>query len=310
VLDTSDERFGLKRELQIEGRPVPPGQSSPHGDRWNASPDYFKTMRIPLIKGRYFTEHDRAGSTPVAIIDETLAAKYWPDEDPVGKRITFEGGAANPIWREIVGVVGYVKQRGLENAEPRVQYYIPHRQRTFGGMYLVVRTAGDPASLAPAVRGAIGSIDKDQPVYRVTTMEQMMANSLAQRRFAMLLLGIFAALAMVLAAVGLYGVMSYSVTQRTHEIGIRMALGAKPGDVLKMVVGQGAVLTSIGVGIGLVASFILTRWMAALLFGVSATDPVIFASIAVALSGVALLASYIPARRATKVDPMIALRYE
>ena len=297
--------------FQIEGRTVQPGEMAPWGNRWWAGATYFQTMNIPLIQGRYFDDRDAASGPPVAIIDESMKRKFWPDEDPVGKRITFQSDAqGNSIWREIVGVVGHVRHKGLEGESP-VQYYVPHRQFNNAGMFLVARTtATDPSAMAPTVRGAIQSVDAELPVYRVTTMDQMVADSMTQRRFAMTLLGVFALVALILASVGLYGVMAYSVTQRTHEIGIRLALGARRGDVLRMVVSQGMVLAVIGLGIGLLAAFGLTRLMAALLFGVGATDPLIFASLPLLLGGVAAAASFIPARRATKVDPMIALRYE
>jgi predicted permease len=296
--------------FRIEGREVPQGQSSPHGDRWTASADYFKTMSIPLVRGRYFTERDGPDAPGVAIIDETMARKYWPGEDPLGRRITFEGDENNPRWREIVGVVGHVRHKGLEG-ESRVQYYVPYTQRPPGSMFLVVQAGtAEAAALTPTVRGAISGIDRDLPVYRVTTMERLVSESLAQRRFSMFLLGVFAALALVLAVVGLYGVMSYTVTQRTHEIGIRMALGAQTGDVLRMVLRQGMIFTMVGLAVGLLAAYALTRVMSGLLFGVSATDPLTFAGVALLLAFVALLACYLPARRATRVDPMVALRYE
>ncbi len=297
--------------FQIEGRQIPPGQSSPHGDRWQAAGDYFETMKIPLVRGRYFNTQDTANSLGVAIIDETMARKYWPNEDPLGKRITFErDDQGNPRWREIIGLVGHVKHRNLEG-ESRVQYYLPYAQRpTQSSMFLVLRTGGDPNSIASAVRTTVRDLDKDLPVFRVATMEQLVADSMAQRRFTLWLLGIFAVTALLLAAVGLYGVLAYSVSQRSHEIGIRMALGAQARDVQKMVVGQGMKLVLLGTGIGLVGAFVLMRLMASLLFGVSAVDPVTYIVIAALLASVALLACWIPARRATKVDPMIALRYE
>jgi putative ABC transport system permease protein len=295
--------------FQIEGRVAPPGQSSPHGDRWAATTDYFSTMKIPIVRGRFFDDRDTMESQPVAIIDETMQRKYWPNEDPVGKRITFQSRDGNPIWREIVGIVGHVKHNGLEG-ESRVQYYIPHSQTQNPFMGLVVRTTVDPASLSGAVRGAISSLDKDLPVFRVKTMEQFVIDSTAQRRFAMTLVGIFAALALALAAVGLYGVLSYSITQRSHEIGIRMALGAQVRDVLRLVVGQGMLLALAGVVLGGVAAFLLTRLMANLLFNVTPGDPLTYATIAFLLTLVALLACLVPARRATKVDPIESLRYE
>jgi predicted permease len=296
--------------FQIEGRPpLAPGEASPHSDRRSITQDYFQTMAIPLMKGRYFTDQDSPDSQPVAIIDETMARIYWPDEDPVGKRVSWSSNNGNPIWAEIVGVVGAVKHLGLDGVV-RGQLYMPHNQRSQGAMYLVIRTSGNPTSVAGAVKSAIQIVDRDQPVYNIKTMEEYLAGSVAKRRFTMLLFGIFGALALILAAVGLYGVMSYSVTQRTHEIGIRMALGAKQSDVLRLVVGQGMLLALAGVGIGLGAAFALTRLMSSLLFGVGATDPLTFITISLILTGVALAASFVPARRATKVDPMIALRYE
>ncbi len=297
--------------FQIEGRQIPQGQSSPHGDRWQTAGDYFETLKIPLVRGRYFNAQDTANSLGVAIIDETMARKYWPNEDPLGKRITFERDEqGNPRWREIVGLVGHVKHRNLEG-ESRVQYYLPYVQRpTQTSMFLVLRTGGDPNSIAGAVRNTVRNLDKELPVFRVTTMEQLVADSMATRRFTLWLLGIFAVTALLLAAVGLYGVLAYSVSQRSHEIGIRMALGAQRDDVLKMIVGQGMKLVLLGTCIGLVGAFALMRLMASLLFGVSAADAITYIVIASLLAGVALLACWIPARRATKVDPMIALRYE
>jgi predicted permease len=294
----------------IEGRQVAANESSPHGDRWRASPDYFKAMNIPLVRGRYFTESDTADAPGVAIIDETMAKKYWPNEDPVGKRISFEGGQQNRRWREIVGIVGHVRSVALEG-DSRVQYYVPYAQSTQSVVFLAVRAEeGDPTALAGAVRNVIRGIDADLPVYKVTTMERLVADSLAQRRFSVFLFGIFATLALVLAVVGLYGVMSYTVLQRTHEIGLRMALGAQARDILRMVIKQGLSLVAIGLVIGLLGAFALTRLMASLLYGVSAADPLTYAGIALLLAGVAFIASYIPAHHATRVDPMIALRYE
>jgi putative ABC transport system permease protein len=302
--------FNQSGSFRIEGRQTPPGESSPHGDRWMPSDDYFQTMGVPLVRGRYFDARDTAEAPGVAIVSEALARKYWPGEDPVGQRITFEGGQQAPRWREIVGVVGHVRNEGLEG-ESRGQYYIPYAQRPNGAdLFLVVRTDAEPSTLAPAVRGAVAGVDRDLPVYRVTTMEKLVAESLAQRRFSMFLFGVFAALALALAVVGLYGVMSYAVAQRTHEIGLRMALGAQSRDVLRMVVGQGMWLVAVGLAVGLAGALALTQLMTSLLYGVSAADPLTYAGIAVLLAAVAFFASYLPARRATKVDPMEALRYE
>lgn len=300
---------GTSFTFEIEGRPAPPGVMNPHTGGRVATPDYLQTMKIPLLRGRHFTERDRADARQVAIIDETLARQYFPGEDPIGKRVTFEGTDENPIWREIVGVVGAIRHKGLD-AELKGQLYYPHAQSTAGFMSIVVRTANDPASLTSAVRGAVRAVDKDQPVYGVRTMGEVLNNSVAQKRFSMFLLTIFAGVALVLAAVGIYGVMAYTVSARTNEMGIRIALGARSIDILRLVVGQGMILALAGVAFGLVAAFGVTRVMSSLLYGVSATDPLTFAAIALLLTGVALLACYIPARRATKVDPMVALRYE
>ncbi|HKQ53230.1 MAG TPA: ABC transporter permease [Pyrinomonadaceae bacterium] len=297
------DRFGI----EIESRPPVPLGEAPEADRYRISPDYFRTMNIPLQAGRAFSERDRADAPPVVIINETMARRYWPDGSAVGKRL--KGVAAGYPWLEVVGVVGDVKQYGLDTANT-LQMYLPQAQSPTQHMTLVVRTGGNPNSYFTTVREKVWEVDKEQPVYNIRTMEQLLSTSVAQRRFNMLLLAIFAGVALVLAAVGLYGVMSYAVTQRTHEIGIRMALGARAGDVLKMVIGQGMLLALIGVGVGLAVALAVTRVMATLLYGVSTTDPAVFVGIPLLLSAVAFAACYIPARRATKVDPMVALRYE
>ncbi len=296
--------------FSIEGRTVAPGEMSPWGNRWYAGAGYFQTMNISLLRGRFFEDRDTTDAPQVAIIDETMQRKFWPNEDPLGKRISFQRDAqGNPIWREIVGIVGHVKQRGLEGESP-VQYYIPHRQRPLSTVFLVARTAGEPSSFAPAVRAAIQSVDRELPVFRVTTMERLVADSMAQRRFSVTLLSVFAVVALLLASVGLYGVMAYNVAQRTQEIGIRMALGAQVRDVLAMVFRHGLQLAVWGVGIGLAGALALTRVMQSLLFNVSAADPLTYGVVAVVLGAVSLCACMVPARRAAKVDPMIALRYE
>jgi putative ABC transport system permease protein len=293
----------------IEGRPATGPNEEPVANYRVINPDYFHAMRIPLRRGRVFTERDKADTPPVVVVNETFARLFFAGEDPVGQRITVNDIHDAPP-REIIGVVTDVRHAGLD-VEAGPEFYFSYLQFPVTRMTVVARTASaDPASLAPALRGAIRQVDKDQPIFNVRTMNDLLAESVARRRFNMLLLGAFALVALMLASIGIYGVMSYSVTQRTHEIGIRMALGAQASDVLKMVVRQGLLLTMLGVVAGLVAAFILTRVMAGLLYGVSATDPWTFAGVSLLLSLVALLACYIPARRATKVDPMVALRYE
>ncbi|MGH9936496.1 MAG: FtsX-like permease family protein, partial [Blastocatellia bacterium] len=233
----------------------------------------------------------------------------FPDEEPLGKRITFDTRGKNPEWSEIVGVVGDVKHYGLDQ-ETTMQTYEPYTQQTFSSMTLVVRTTNDQTGMAAAIRNEVLSLDREQPISSIVTLDQLVSTSVAQRQFSMLLLGVFAVVALALASIGIYGVLSYAVTQRTREIGIRMALGAGRRDLLRLVVGQGMSLAMIGVGAGLVAAFLLTRLMSTLLFGVSATDPMTFGLISLLLMIVALLACWIPARRATKVDPIVALRNE
>jgi predicted permease len=275
-----------------------------------ASAGYFETMKIPLTRGRFFTEQDTKESERVVIVDENMARTYWPNADPVGKRLKFgRGDNNNNPWMTVVGVVGAVKHYALDT-DSRVALYTPHRQSGAGSLSIAARTTTDPVSVAAAVTREARAIDPNLPVYDVKTMDQWLSESLARRRFAMLALGLFALVAMILAAVGIYGVMSYSVAQRTREIGIRVALGAQTRNVLKLVISQGMLLAGAGVGAGLIAAFAITRVMGSLLFGVGATDPLTFAAIALLLAGVALLACWIPARRAAKVDPMIALRYE
>jgi len=273
------------------------------------TPDYFRAMGIQLISGRFFDSSDHDKSLPTIIVNEALARRSFAGEDPIGKRLTFNKPTQKPTWQTIIGVVRNEKQDSL-SAEPKPEIYQSYLQNANNEMTFIVRTAGDPRSLAAAVRDEIRALDKDLPPFNIKTMNDLMYESLARERFTTLLLTIFAGLALVLASVGIYGVMSYAVTQRTHEIGIRMALGAQTRDIFRQVVGQALRLAGLGVALGLAAAFALTRLMASLLYAVSTTDPLTFALIAILLSGVALLASYIPARRAMKVDPMIALRYE
>ncbi len=295
--------------LSIEDRPVPTGQR-PEIDFRRASTDYFKALGIPLLSGRLVTEEDVTNNTGAVLINEALAKRFWPGEDPLGKRIsTATNTGQQTQWQTIVGVVGNVRHLGLD-IEPRPEVYYHTNTSPPTGPVFVIRTTSDPKNLIAAARAKVRELDRNLPIGNVNTMEELVAQSVAPRRFGMILLGIFAALALLLAGIGLYGVMSYAVTQRTQEIGIRLALGAQRRDVLKLVIGQGMALTAAGIGLGLAAAFALTRLMAGLLFGVKATDPLTFAFIALLLTGVALLACYLPARRAMKVDPMVALRYE
>jgi putative ABC transport system permease protein len=297
------------RALAVEDHPKPRGEEI-SVDLYVATPGYLRTMSIGLLQGRMFAAQDAETMPPVALINETMARELWPGQDPLGKRIKFPGSEKNPQpWRAVIGVVGDVKQYGLDKKEP-MQIYLPEAQYPRSYSTLVVHTSTDPKAMTAAVRGEILALDKDQAVYNLVTMEQLLADSIALRRFSMVLLMIFAGVALTLAGVGIYGVISYSVTQRTHEIGVRLALGASRRDIIRLVVRQGMAMTLSGVGIGLAATFALTRVMESLLFGVSATDPATFIVIAITLTAVALVACFVPARRATRVDPMVALRYE
>jgi predicted permease len=297
----------------IEGRPI--SDNKPNGQRYTVSPDYFQTMGIELLRGRVFTPQDTRDSQLVIVIDEALARQYFPNEDPIGKRLRH--GPTTPSL-EIVGVVRHVEPYSLDRQEPGpAQFYANFNQISLQALpdivqhiNLLTRTEVEPSSLASAVRGQVAALNKDQSVSNMRTMEQILAQSVAARRFSMLLLTVFAVVALALASLGIYGLMSYAVAQRTREIGMRMALGAQSGDVLKLVIGQGMMLAFAGVALGLVASVALTRTIKNLLFGVSATDSVTLVAIALLLTSVALLACWIPARRATKVDPLIAIKYE
>jgi putative ABC transport system permease protein len=294
-------------DFRIEGRPEPEAGKEMIINTRSVSPGYFKTLGISLIKGRDFSDRDKSDAPAAAIINNDLARIYFPGEDPIGKRITFDDGQS---WMSIVGIIGDVKQLGLDsNAKPEV--YFPYLQVTSPRMSIVVRTTtSNPLSLIAAMKSQMQTIDKDLPLDNAKTMQQLLAESTSGRRFNMLLLAVFAGVALVLAIVGIYGVMSYAVSQRTQEIGIRMALGARAVDVLKLVVKNGMSLALIGVAIGLAGSFALTRLLASLLFQVTPTDRTTFAGVAVCLIVVAFLACFIPARRATKVDPLVALRNE
>ena len=305
-------RQGDSMGISIAGKPDGgPGQR-PSAVTRVVSTHYFSTMSIPILQGRQLEEHDRVDTPVVAVISETAARRFWPNENPIGRRFTPGSPTSTDPndWITIVGIARDVRQMELA-AEPKPQIYLSYAQMEyFAPRHLVVKTKVDPLSLAATVRKTVWEIDKDQPVSNIRTMDEVLSDSVARQRFSMLLLGIFASVALILAAVGIYGVMSYSIAQRTREIGIRMALGAQQIDVLKLAVGQGLKLVLVGLVVGLGVAFALSRVMSSLLFGVSPTDPMTFIVISIVLISVALLASYIPARRATKVDPLAALRYE
>jgi putative ABC transport system permease protein len=292
----------------VEGRPVPPEAERPSAVYRVVRPEYFRTMGATLLKGRDFTERDDAASPGVVIVNEALARRQWPGEEPLGKRLNVNGESARP--REVVGVVRDLKQ-GEWASEPQPEMYLPHLQAASPrSMTLVLRVSPGVPEIGPEVRRAVWSIDNELPVSRIESMEEVVSESIGQQRFNTLLIGLFAATALILAAVGVYGVMSHAVAQRTHEIGVRMALGARGRDVLGMVIRQGLVLTFIGLAVGLAGALALMRVMNSLLYEVSATDPLVFGAVAAALTLSALLACYVPARRATKVDPLIALRHD
>jgi len=307
--------FGDATSLTIEGRTSPVlGQTTTASYRV-IDPNYFRTMSIPLLRGRYFTEQDNDESHGVVMINQTMAHRYWPDEDPIGRLIKPQFPAANVPWRPattntwlaIVGVVADVNQTGVNEVQA-AEIYLPYLQNPSSLMNLLVRSKSDPLRLVPAVRRQVLAVDGDQPVYNIKTMENVLSQSVATPHVITSLLTVFAAVALLLAAIGVYSVMSYSVAQRTHEVGVRMALGAQQQHVLRMILGHGLRLVLLGVGLGVVVAFVVTRVISNLLFGVSATDPQVFVGVPLLLIAVALLATYFPARRALKVDPIIALR--
>lgn len=292
----------------IEGVPEPPPGQEFNGRYRVCSPEYFQTLGIALLKGRAFNEQDRAGAPPVIIVNETLARKYWPETDPVGKRMRYTGPPEENPWMEVVGVVKDVKHE--LNLPVTSDFYVPHAQDAWSSMVLVAKTKVAPETMAAPIRRELLALDKDQPVFDVRTMQEVRAISLAIYSFSSVTLSIFAGVALLLAAIGIYGVMAFAVMQRTHEIGIRMALGARAADVLKLIVRNGMSMAVLGVAVGLAGAFGLTRLLESLLFGVTPTDFVTFIVVTFVLLLVALLACYLPARRATKVDPLVALRYE
>jgi putative ABC transport system permease protein len=318
---------GWQTSFLIDGQPAPPRDQTPLMEACLVTPDYFKAMNIPLLRGRVFNDHDdrsnlagkdlsklnenerEIAAMNALVIDEEFARRHWPNDDPVGKYVRL-GGDPNGQKVQVIGVVGRVKMESLNQNSDRVQGYFPFAQTPGGGMTVIVKGTSDPSQLISSMRAAVKEIDPDQPIYNPRTMDEIRAESVAPERLNLTLLSLFAGIALVLAIVGIYGVMSYSVTQRTHEIGIRMAIGARPRDVFAMILGHGMKLTIIGVVIGLVLAFVLTRLMETMLFGVAPTDATTYTAISVLLVSVALLACYLPGRRATKVEPTISLRYE
>ncbi len=289
--------------FDIQGKPTPRGQDGPHGDWRSASPGYFRAMGIALVRGRIFADRDGATAPPVVVIDEE-AARHWPAGDAIGARISID----NPdVWREIVGIVRSVRHDALDRP-PRGTVYFPLAQRPTPTVFAVVNTVHDPASVAAAARATIRGLDPELPVYDVRSLENRLSDSLGRRRIAMWLLVAFGSLALALAAIGVYGVLAYDVSQRKHEIGIRMALGADRSRVLQMVLASGFTLTIVGIGIGVGLAAAAARAASGLLFGVSPYDPVTYAAFAAVLVATAIAAAYVPARRATTVDPMTALR--
>ena len=295
--------------FRVEGREVTSQDKWPSVNYRTVSPNYFRAMSIPVVQGRSYTDHDDGNAPNVIIVNQQVAHEIFPNENPVGKRITFGATDQNrqPIWFEIVGVVGNVRSLELRE-EPAAEVYFSSGQDFWPAMSLLVRSTVEPESLSGAVRQVVNEVDKSVPVSNVKTMDHVVSESITQPRFNLFLLGLFGAVAMVLSAAGIYGVTAYTVTQRTHELGIRIALGAQVGDVLKMILGQGMAVIGVGLLVGLAAAFALMRLLRSLLFGVGENDPLTFVAITAVLVLVALIACYIPARRATKVDPLVALR--
>jgi len=299
---------GWTQGFDVEGFQPGPNQPGPWGEHRVVTPGYREAMGIPLLRGRFFTDADRLGARPVVVVDRDLAERYWPGADPVGKRVGFAPGDSTR-WMEVVGVVEHTGAAGVD-AERRVQIYRPYLQSGLEFSVLAIRATGDPERLTGAVRAAVRSVDPALPLSKVRTMEARLADAVGPRRFSMLLLSVFAGIALLLASVGIYGVISFDVTRRTQELGVRMALGAERGGVLRLVLTQGLRPALLGVAIGIVGAVLLTRFLASQLYGIGATDPATFGVVVVLLLGIAALATLLPARRATRVDPIIALRAE
>jgi putative ABC transport system permease protein len=294
--------------FSIEGRPLD-FNNAPVAGWQHVTPNFFRALGIPIVAGRDFTDRDNDMASGAAIINEAMARRYFPNEDPIGKRLTLGLHRPGDPWLTIVGVVKDIPHRGLES-ESAPDWYLSYLDEPRRHGYLMARASGDPASLAAAIRSQVSAIDKDQPVTAIRTLNEVIASTTAPRRFNTLLLAIFAAVALALAATGIYSVISYSVTQRTQEVGVRMALGARPGDVIRLILKQGLTLTLIGVAAGLLGAIAAARVMTGLLYGVAATDPATFVAISLLLVIVATLACYLPARRAARVEPITALRHE
>ena len=320
VLDLPLAGNDWEEGVWIEGTPRPRlNNDLPQALTYFTTPEYLQVMQIPLIRGRYFNDFDTSDHPPVMVIDEVMARSLFSGQDPIGKYATVGGPGDDGVKAKVVGIVGHVRHWGLERdatAKIRAQMYLPLMQipdrflEVISASSVVTRTAGEPIQYQGAVRAQVMGSDRDQAVWDMQSMDTMIADTLAERRFSILMLGTFAGIALLLASVGIYGVISYLVSQRTREVGIRLALGARPGDVLKLVVGRGALLAVSGVGLGWVGALAATQTLSKMLFGVSATDPLTYATVALVLGGVAVLASYLPARRAAAIDPVVALRYE
>jgi putative ABC transport system permease protein len=300
---------GSSGTTTIDSQSVRLEDTTPEADQRVVTPDYFKAMGISLVRGRYFDARDSDTAPPVAMVDESLAQTFWPNQDPIGKRLHSGGRGSSAPWASVIGVVRHVRNRTLE-ARSRVEVYWPENQRPFGAMALAIHVAGNPMTLVPTIQREVSAIDPDLPLYRVSTMTEVMGDSLERRRLALILLAVFAGLALLLASVGIYGVTSYGIAQRHVEIGLRMALGADRVQVLSMLIRSGMATIAIGLGLGMVLALFLTRLMSGLLFSVGASDPLALGGAAALLMIAAILAIFVPAQRATKVNPMIALRYE
>jgi len=310
-MPVSDQRFGLQALFRIENRPPAPRGQEPQTAGLTVTPDFFRALAVPLLKGRLLDFRDAAGTPRVIVVNEAFARRFYTNEDPIGKRVSL-GATGEPVWLTIVGVIGNIRQSGLDrDAEPTIYRSLLQQQDPFfARMGIVIRASSDPAPMVPSIERIVAAIDRDQPIFDVKTMDQRLADSLGSCRFNAALIGCFAALAVVLAAVGVYGVMSYLVVLRTQEMGIRMALGAQPRQVLRLILREGFTLAILGSIVGVAGALSLSRFLSTLLFGVTTVDPVTFSALTMLLLGVVFAACYIPGRRASQVDPLTALRHE